>query len=750
MTVSWAPVRIGLWGTFDVENYGDIVIALITMQELQRRLPAASIELFSPFGDEHPTHFGAVLPPVEALGRWRPERLDELAGRLDAVVIGGGEIIHTQYETFGSIYDTSVEELRARAPWQFFVGGLGPRWERERVVVWHSVGLPLDPDPAEARELANALADRAYVSIRDSASQRRLVQAGVTRPIELVADCAFLLPRFIGDSVVTACLAQLRAEGHYPDAGMDPIVVQGSRAMLPQATAIAEALRVVLDDLPRARLVGLEPGPCHGNDAFLAALGRELPLHHRVPADATLEHVTAAIAGSSAFVGVSLHGNIVARAYGRPHVIVNLWNQTKLDGLAELLEQPDLVVRVPVAIPSALHAAMARPSDPHAVDELRFRVDTYFDGLADAIVGSWDDPYERDEIEGLHRELFDARCERDRSRSDIATARRDCDELSYALDTTRAEAEAARAQDHEVRVALEAARAEAKAARAEAEAARRDGARTRTELDALTATKTFRWSSGIRRAWRAGRRVGERWRSPRILDLSTIRGATLHDEPYGWARVDSVIRPEQAPILMAEYPTFPFATYSMAGPTRSWHYEGRSLVAMGGSTPAFPATLHSAWRRLAVELVSPAYRAAMSRLAGIDLTAVPIEVNVFHYPPGGVLSPHNDLEDKIVTHVLYFNGEWDPADGGCLHILRSGDEANIAAVIPPVVGASAVIVRSEHSWHAVEPVRSDSALSRRSLTVTFYRPGAVSTMWPPGEEHALHAVDPLVGVPLVA
>ena len=37
------------------------------------------------------------------------------------------------------------------------------------------------------------------------------------------------------------------------------------------------------------------------------------------------------------------------------------------------------------------------------------------------------------------------------------------------------------------------------------------------------------------------------------------------------------------------------------------------------------------------------------------------------------LGPHVDLPDKIVTHVLYFNSEWNPEEGGCLAILGSKD-----------------------------------------------------------------------------
>jgi SM-20-related protein len=128
----------------------------------------------------------------------------------------------------------------------------------------------------------------------------------------------------------------------------------------------------------------------------------------------------------------------------------------------------------------------------------------------------------------------------------------------------------------------------------------------------------------------------------------------------------------------------------------------------------------------------------MSVLTGYDLTETPLEVNVFHYGPGCSLGAHKDLPDKLVTHVLYFNRSWNRSDGGCLNILGSKNLADLVTEVLPIVGNSAVLVRSEESWHAVSSVVNDCAFSRRSVTVTFYRPGSVSTMWPPGDAEPLH------------
>jgi hypothetical protein len=44
------PVRIGVWGTFDVENFGDTLFPVLARAELGRRLPGAQVRAFAPFG----------------------------------------------------------------------------------------------------------------------------------------------------------------------------------------------------------------------------------------------------------------------------------------------------------------------------------------------------------------------------------------------------------------------------------------------------------------------------------------------------------------------------------------------------------------------------------------------------------------------------------------------------------------------------------------------------------------------------
>ncbi len=223
-----------------------------------------------------------------------------------------------------------------------------------------------------------------------------------------------------------------------------------------------------------------------------------------------------------------------------------------------------------------------------------------------------------------------------------------------------------------------------------------------------------------------------------MINLASIKQAVLHSQPFEWAHVTGLFSAHDADALASSYPRDSFKTVTGYDGEKGYEYEARSLVHMGAEIPSHGDGLSPAWRQLSDELVSAGYRSAMSELTGHDLTDAPIEVNIFHYTPGSWLGPHLDLDTKVATHVLYFNRTWNLKDGGGLMILRSREMADVADEIPPLLGSSSVLVRSDKSWHAVSRVADDCERSRRSMTVTFYRAGSPSTMWPPGEAPELH------------
>ena len=156
----------------------------------------------------------------------------------------------------------------------------------------------------------------------------------------------------------------------------------------------------------------------------------------------------------------------------------------------------------------------------------------------------------------------------------------------------------------------------------------------------------------------------------RIIDLSRISRSHLETRPYRWAAVDGLFSAADASALAGTFPNDHFKRVADHAGKKRHEYRVRSLIRMRSQSVSKEAQLSSAWQALGHDFLSPAYRKAMSALTGIDLHEAELEVNVFHYPPGGLHEAHTDHPDKIVTHVWYFNESWNDDDGGCLLILR--------------------------------------------------------------------------------
>ena len=372
------PARVALWGTFDVDNYGDHLFPRVAAHELRRRLPEAVVDAYSPYGWLHPTGLdgGRAASP---LGPWSPERVRRLAASHHLVVVGGGELIHLNDPLLAPVYGTTADELRRMAPSRFFVEGLGPELEVDCPVVWHGVGVPWAPTGDGARRLRAALAARPYVTVRDRHSAERLVKAGVDRPVEVVPDSVLLMDRIMPAGSLQARLDGLRQAGGYPPPGSAVLVVQGAELVLPQLAGVAAAVAAW-----KGEVVIVATGRCRGDNLFADALEATVARRvWRLPDGAAVEDLAAAIAGGDLFLGSSLHGAITALAYGRPWILLNVFNDAKLDGFGDLTGLAGRVVRRAGEFPVALDVALADPAPAGLLASLQERLDDHFDRLAE-------------------------------------------------------------------------------------------------------------------------------------------------------------------------------------------------------------------------------------------------------------------------------------------------------------------------------------------------------------------------------
>jgi polysaccharide pyruvyl transferase WcaK-like protein len=369
------PVRIGLWGLFDADTFGDALSPVIARTELDRRIPGTRVRAFSPFG--RPTRLDRG-ERSEALGTWSPQRAAELGTELDCVIVGGGDIVHTRFERIAPCYGVPEENILALGLDRFFIDGLGPDVEERCAVAWNAVGIPYDFTPEEEARVRKAVGGRTYVSVRDEGSARRLEAAGVGGEVEVVPDPAVLVDRCFAPEALDRRLAYLRSMSWLPEEGAY-LLVQGNAALLPFVPELAEALRAAID-MP---IVTIPVGACHGDADFATGLGDAIgPNARHLPLELTMEDIVAAIRGAAGFVGSSLHGNIVSFVYGTPHVLLHMNAHTKHEGFARMIAAPEILVSHPDGLEEALARELRGGPRTEALDRLRLRADDHWDRLA--------------------------------------------------------------------------------------------------------------------------------------------------------------------------------------------------------------------------------------------------------------------------------------------------------------------------------------------------------------------------------
>ncbi|MEU7723855.1 2OG-Fe(II) oxygenase [Streptomyces sp. NPDC040724] len=200
--------------------------------------------------------------------------------------------------------------------------------------------------------------------------------------------------------------------------------------------------------------------------------------------------------------------------------------------------------------------------------------------------------------------------------------------------------------------------------------------------------------------------------------VGALRGTTLREDPWPHCYLPNALPASMAEAIETSFKRFDLA--SVEGVNRDKTYRMRTRRLDPGATGGLPSP---AWRHLVEALSHDRYRAAVAGLTGVALDDTDLSLDLWEYRDGDWLAPHVDKPEKLVTQLFYFSESWHPEAGGHLLVLDGGDSDRPVERLRPTTGASALLVRSETSWHAVELSRGAGA-SRCSIAATFWTRGS--------------------------
>ncbi|MFM8702607.1 MAG: polysaccharide pyruvyl transferase family protein [Planctomycetia bacterium] len=174
--------QVGIVGTFDVENYGDLLFPLIARAMLERRLGPVDMVAFSPNARSAPTWPYDVRTVLDL-----PEALPSLS----ALLVGGGQIIR-----FDHGYPIPVDP-RVHTPIDYWLTPALLAALAGKPVIWNAIGAWTGSPPAPWYDdtLRAVLSASHLVGLRDEASREHLAAIAPQARLRFVPDTAFSLAR---------------------------------------------------------------------------------------------------------------------------------------------------------------------------------------------------------------------------------------------------------------------------------------------------------------------------------------------------------------------------------------------------------------------------------------------------------------------------------------------------------------------------------------------------------------------------
>ena len=349
--------------TSDIENFGDILYPLLFSHVAARSVPRIELEQVTFIGGGAPLGGGYETSAIRDLYRDGTPALP--------MVIGGGDLLRTDDEILASHYQPAPTFDRTQFIASRFPRGHGAffrfpsRGPAISKVAFFSIGVPHRFTVAEYPLVRTAMAEAAYIYIRDEHSKSRLLEAGVQEEIIVAPDIAVILDDIFPRETLAETLdAVLSRHDLLPAAPY--LCFQISAASAPEIPLIAPQLSYIAAR-HGLRVFLLPLAFCHGDREALSALAALEPRRFRLIQPRTIIEMLAIIAHAVVFCGVSMHGNIAAFVYKVRSMFGKL-DASKIDGVMNLLGlPPDLHLQDWLDLRNGLEVTLAR--DRHDWEE---------------------------------------------------------------------------------------------------------------------------------------------------------------------------------------------------------------------------------------------------------------------------------------------------------------------------------------------------------------------------------------------
>ncbi|MFC5843502.1 polysaccharide pyruvyl transferase family protein [Aminobacter ciceronei] len=374
--------RVGILGTFDVANFGDLLFPLIAQKRLGA-LTQCEVVALSPAGGD----------PI--WGDCLPSRRLATANECDALLVGGGNVIRMSAATL----DEYQIDAAAMAGYSMLWAGVADVAASGIPLCWNAPGVP-EAFPQFQHSLVRVALDAAtYLSVRDDDSRSLLLDVHPDANIDVILDTAWDIPILWSNVELDDAYRQV-VQGR-TDRTI-AIHLNERYLGLPEAEVASclDDIGVATDSTPLL----LALGPCHGDDRLAMRVARKMvssPIVIDHPS--SLREIVACLSRSKAYLGSSMHGFITSMAFGVPALNVASQKVVKFAGLQRLLGSRTICVQT---WSEARDWASSLDGAGNLPPEINTRLDAHWSRIADSVKS----PQQRQipAVEGLNEAILAA------------------------------------------------------------------------------------------------------------------------------------------------------------------------------------------------------------------------------------------------------------------------------------------------------------------------------------------------------
>ena len=396
--------KIAQIGSFDVENYGDLLFPYVLETQLKKRLSDVDIILFSPNGGKKPFEENRNVYPVHELEKMH------LKYHFDAIIIGGGDVIRLDSNVL-SDYESSY--MAAELMW------IEPILIANRYsipVIFNAPGVPFSFSNFKKDNVKKLIECLDYCSVRDNESKENLLSCQIKKDIKVIPDTIIKIYETFGKEELINNAKQLMQKGILPNSTRY-IVIQHNRYRYDDEiylNSLKDFIKMVIEKYDFDILL-VPIGYVHKDIDFLNKLLIDNSRVHLIKTKLSPFDMLSVFVNSNGFIGTSLHGLITSSAYGIPILGINEQCFVKVTGYLKLINKENVEVNDIRLLEKKFEDFFF--DNTNSLDELRTIVDNHFDTIVNIIENKKEnyspclelqllnDLYRNEEINNIHQEI---------------------------------------------------------------------------------------------------------------------------------------------------------------------------------------------------------------------------------------------------------------------------------------------------------------------------------------------------------